>query len=508
MRLIFKFCIFIFILAISMFFFFKEKTFNEYLDYQHNKHNLDKYMEWFQQNVPIKKNCLNNVPLILYINMDKSTERNQWMIKQLNKCTNSYKRIPGVLYNNNKPLYNSKCLKPTEKGCIQAHYNAIKIALKSNVKYALILEDDISLHLSKYWTVDINNILNIEGGSNNWDIIRLFGFEGEHYMSDDKLKLISMCDIKHNITSCAAYLISRNGMLKIKNNTHNFTSTFDNKCQQLDFDMFSCKSPTAKMNNFIINKPYILLRSHNDSQIGNSNTYMNTQFYTNISNYLYIDNNIILPKPSNKIYRLGYVFFGFHKKDEDRTYHITNFPSSIIYKYLIHSKGKTGNYNILTDIVYKHHNLIQHKLNRNTVLIHIRLGDVIEESPYSVDDHLSNNIEFKHYGQYVFPISYFQTQLKKFNVENIIFVTGNHFKHIKLTKSTEYIKKLTQFFKNIGYNCSTMSNTDADIDFLYLCLCDNLITTGGGFSKLAKKCNYLIKQKTLHTQAKISMLQI
>ena len=132
------------------------------------------------------------------------------------------------------------------------------------------------------------------------------------------------------------------------------------------------------------------------------------------------------------------------------------------------------------------------KPDDNSIIIHLRVGDVIDKSDLSVDDYLhksTKNTETtlttnnKHI--YVYNLEYYSNILKKIpsNIKNIVLVYGYHIK-LDNSKSEEYIEKLKQFFESKGYNVKKRTNGDADKDFIYMCNAKHFIPSGGGFSKL------------------------
>jgi hypothetical protein len=142
--------------------------------------------------------------------------------------------------------------------------------------------------------------------------------------------------------------------------------------------------------------------------------------------------------------------------------------------------------------------LNQHTITKGKdVVIHLRLGDVLEFSKHSVDDHLAHALMYDKNPDanqvYVQPYSYFQTKLGNLSsIKHITLVYGSHIQ-IKLTKSKEYVHKLTQLLRKDGYtNVSIKTSSDPDEDFMFLCTAPRLITTGGGYSDLAKIVHSII----------------
>jgi GR25 family glycosyltransferase involved in LPS biosynthesis len=170
---------------------------------------------------------------ILYINLERSIERNKKMTEQFkNFNITNYKRfnavdgkkinlkvgeINGIKYEqpnipNDVDYYdisNKKYLSPGELGCLLSHISAIKYSYENGLNTILILEDDISFKLLKFWDYKISEL--IQKIPNDWDIIQLHHLEK---LNKDNLYTDTNGE---KYWSCAAYLINQNGQKKIIN---------------------------------------------------------------------------------------------------------------------------------------------------------------------------------------------------------------------------------------------------------------------------------------------------
>lgn len=158
---------------------------------------------------------------ILYINLDRSSDRRKFMENQFKDFNiTNYTRIPAVdgkkinykngdlgdfKFINNYPENSSTIL---ELACTLSHIRAIKYAYENNLGTVLILEDDADLSLMPYWKYCPSAIEKM--APNNWELIQLQSIE-------DNNKI----DMNYNFTPQAfgavAYLINRNGQQKIYN---------------------------------------------------------------------------------------------------------------------------------------------------------------------------------------------------------------------------------------------------------------------------------------------------
>lgn len=206
-----------------------------------------------------------------------------------------------------------------------------------------------------------------------------------------------------------------------------------------------------------------------------------------------------LSPTSPLVYRLADTILGSWKAEKDKMYHLAHFPNSLVAQYFART-AQTSDMETLSEVVKNNLYRVPNS-PANTVVVHLRLGDVLNP-PYmtsSVKEYVDHAIPFCASGYdpvlYIQPASYFLTQLKMYSsCTNIQFVFGNH-KHVEFTNSKEYVTQLTQILTHNGYTCSCKQTTPsnsyhaADLDFLYLCKAKHFLPSGGGFSQLANKMN-------------------
>ena len=119
-------------------------------------------------------------------------------------------------------------------------------------------------------------------------------------------------------------------------------------------------------------------------------------------------------------------------------------------------------------------------------IIHLRLGDVIDNSPLSVNEFWKNEINTKSGGDklngatwsgsacnskddcsssgYINPESFF-VDICNMIPSQIVIISGSHKKTLYPEKSQEYIKKVMSFFNSRGKTCELHWNRHPDIDF-------------------------------------------
>ena len=198
-------------------------------------------------------------------------------------------------------------------------------------------------------------------------------------------------------------------------------------------------------------------------------------------------------------YRYRLADMVLHKNHSDNKiwgfdYHKKIYPNSIATEYMRTTDDKSD-YSILLDIISKRKTTHQYE---DRVVIHLRLGDVINNSEYTVDQFLNNPTYYYHTNEmktnYVKTIRYYQKvidKLRKLGINKAIFITGFH-QGTDHTKSLEYLSKLTLYFQSQGFQCTSRINLDPDDDFLIMCNSKYFVPSGGGFSKIITE---IVKRK-------------
>jgi glycosyl transferase family 25 len=104
-------------------------------------------------------NKLNNLPIILWINLDKHVNRYDYMLNLFNKYKLNHIRISGLdgkKYENFCKINKfKKKINFGEIGCFASHIKTLEYFV-NNIKsdYCLVMEDDISFEYLQYWEKD------------------------------------------------------------------------------------------------------------------------------------------------------------------------------------------------------------------------------------------------------------------------------------------------------------------------------------------------------------------
>ena len=194
-------------------------------------------------------------------------------------------------------------------------------------------------------------------------------------------------------------------------------------------------------------------------------------------------------------YRLGDMFRLREKAENVNwgfNYHKTKFPNSIATQYLSASNATHfNNFHLLLNIV-KHRSLdIDFKKQYNvsfvdTIIVHLRTGDVIDFTTQTVDEILMDQVNIKYHKPKIYYINFLK-KLKKFHLKKVLFITGYHF-GTNHTKSIIYTIEIMKLFELKGYkNIQLRVNENPEIDFLIMCNSKYFIQSGGSFSRIIAK---------------------
>ena len=199
-------------------------------------------------------------------------------------------------------------------------------------------------------------------------------------------------------------------------------------------------------------------------------------------------------------YRLGDVigYENYNKSKLTRFWYKFYYKNSIATEYLSKTE-KIYDFDILHQIVKNRSSKLKNIPGDEDLVIHLRIGDVIEkEYTGSIDDLL----EGKSYYCYLISYKDIENALKKLkdkklNIKKIIIVGGYHI-HGNHDRSNTYINKIKDFLRNKNYNVVKRINTDEpDEDFLWLANSKNFLRSGGGFSNLVNKMVEMNKKNNL-----------
>eukprot|EP00041_Stephanoeca_diplocostata_P007425 m.105541 g.105541 ORF g.105541 m.105541 type:complete len:283 (+) comp16873_c0_seq4:399-1247(+) len=145
----------------------------------------------------------------------------------------------------------------------------------------------------------------------------------------------------------------------------------------------------------------------------------------------------------------------------------------------------------------------------NTLVIHLRLGDVVSDTSVTVTELWSRPMPFYNVSKwigfrwnYYVRSGYFFGQIPEGIPPNIrtIHLVGNiaHASSVNVTKNLEYLNKIIDLFLSRQYNVKVevfpkdSNNVEVvDSDFLAMMTSSHFVRTGGGFGSFVQHCNIL-----------------
>jgi len=200
----------------------------------------------------------------------------------------------------------------------------------------------------------------------------------------------------------------------------------------------------------------------------------------------------------NKMYRIGDMVSTYSRfLDSGEKYHLKTFPNSIASEYMKKTK-KFKKYNILADIVKERSNNTDDLPNDKDLIVHLRVGDVVEDNSNNLSQILTNySYNFLH--NYTCPIRNIQDKINKSkeNFDKIILVAGSH-KDILSPISCKYIDVVKKYFENNGHIVELRLGKNPDDDFIFMSNAKYFIPScSGNYTFLVKKIVKILGGKVL-----------
>ena len=188
-------------------------------------------------------------------------------------------------------------------------------------------------------------------------------------------------------------------------------------------------------------------------------------------------------------YRLGDVIeFDMLRNDKWMPFvYATLFRGSIAHEY-INRTSKSHDYQTLYEIVKERRRNVKDLAPKNTLIIHIRIGDAIDwEYPDPIDDILSG----KKPNRYSVSYDYLDQKIKMIeHIKDVIIVGGYHTGGDH-SRSEEYISKIEKHLKNKNLNVKTMikshGSSNADQDLIWMSNSEYFVKSNGRFSNLVNR---------------------
>ena len=200
----------------------------------------------------------------------------------------------------------------------------------------------------------------------------------------------------------------------------------------------------------------------------------------------------------NKMYRLGDMVATYHRfRKSGEKYHLKSFPSSIASEYMKKTK-QLKKYNILADIVRERSNKTNDLPNDKDLVVHLRIGDVVEENVSDLSE-IITTYSYNHIYNYTCPIRNIQDKISKSKqkFDKIILVAGSH-KDMLTPKSCKYVDVTKKYFENNGHTVELRLGNPPDDDFIFMTNSKYFIPScSGNYTLLVKKIVKILGGKVL-----------
>jgi hypothetical protein len=166
------------------------------------------------------------------------------------------------------------------------------------------------------------------------------------------------------------------------------------------------------------------------------------------------------------------------------------YPNSIGDIYFKRLKKKEKNLDLLYKIIDEKSHNNKNIPKNNEVVLHLRIGDVIEKCDNDVFKYRYSNHKHSK-GFYAIKLENIKNNLNLFKNKKVILVYGNHLTDTITNtqrKCTElYLQKIRELFKNNNITFQERQSGNPDEDFVYMCNSKVFCKSGGGYSNLISK---------------------
>lgn len=165
-----------------------------------------------------------------------------------------------------------------------------------------------------------------------------------------------------------------------------------------------------------------------------------------------------------------------------REYTLEMFPDSIAAEYIVRSKTQ-HDYKLLKQIC-KERADPSNTPSTKVLVVHLRVGDVIDYSKHTVDDFLQRKTCDT--GCYVRPLQSIMDSAARSKMKKIVLVAGAHVPD-PLPQSQCYLERVAKTLENNGYEVTMRLAGHPDDDLIYMSNARHFSPSNGGFSRIVTK---------------------
>lgn len=129
--------------------------------------------------------------------------------------------------------------------------------------------------------------------------------------------------------------------------------------------------------------------------------------------------------------------------------------------------------------------------SKGDFVVHLRLGDVVEDANYSVEEFLETQRYFyprsvgKTWNAYVKPLQYYEKVAAQVSPGQSLVIVGATHKTRKVAKSCQYAYAVAAYLRQRGLHVKLRLGSDPDSDLMYLTNSGAFVSSGGGYSVFA-----------------------
>ena len=208
---------------------------------------------------------MDGIDVIYWINLEKSKDRKKSMLEMFSDPCFQNTEIQrfNAINGNETDVFKYLNIKAKQKsnseyGCLLSHLETIRKFSDSPYKYALIMEDDLTLDYQKYWKKSLKTI--IDKAPSDWDIIQLCYITTSGIIPKEEYELNT-----NKYVSAAAYIIKKSSAKKLINNIYdakqNKYNIEANRNHHADVYIFS------KLKTYVYKYPYFIYKKNNYSTL-------------------------------------------------------------------------------------------------------------------------------------------------------------------------------------------------------------------------------------------------
>lgn len=182
----------------------------------------------------------------------------------------------------------------------------------------------------------------------------------------------------------------------------------------------------------------------------------------------------------------------YAKWSDVRRDHRHDFPHSLAAEFVRRTSKRPmsakDRWHVLYQIVAERRRVMPSRAAGGHLLIHLRVGDVIEEQEHSLAEMLNTDVRFNQSGKkYVHRLDYYRSlDVARMNVTRAVIVAGSHLPYASFNRSCFYVHTVRKMLQSKGVEVDLRCGRDPDDDVVAASRAKWISAASGGFSNLLK----------------------